>query len=152
MGEERISYITRGAMLKCKYGTHSRRLNLPEDHGFVIDNGSEEYKHPFIIESDCVPEKNIRYFGICNCDTPPDSEKVYLVGQNNEGRLSGKKCMPKIKNEKWNQTKDDVYINGSKVFTEDSYLICEHGFCKITIETNGWEYTGEQDEGTIEKG
>lgn len=38
MSEEKISYITRGALLKCEFGTHTRRLNLPEDHGFMIDS------------------------------------------------------------------------------------------------------------------
>ena len=132
-------YITRGAVLKCPYGSHTRRLNLLEDHGFRFENSDGDDVHPFISEVDC-GEENIRYFGICNCSTPPDTETVYLVGQNGEGRITGKCCRPEIKQGKWQQTKEDATLADHNIVMQSSYLICNCGQCKIQIETDGWEY------------
>ena len=135
-------YITRGAVLKCPYGSHTRRLNLLEDHGFRFENSDGDDVHPFISEFDC-REENIRYFGICNCSTPPDTETVYLVDQNGEGRITGKCCRLEIKQGKWQQTKEDATLADHNIVMQSSYLICNCGQCKIQIETDGWEYMDE---------
>ena len=61
-------YLTRGARLKCSEGTHTRRLNIPKDHGLRIIAADQYDGHPYVTCQDCEvgDDKNICYFGICN--------------------------------------------------------------------------------------
>lgn len=124
-------YLVRGALLACDKGSHPRRLNMPKSHGMYVDG------HPVAIENDCGKD-NIRYFGVCYSDTPPqDAETVRLEGYVMEGSgdtaepVQGPKCCPDIL-EKW------CSAYGQSV-TSDSYLVCNCGGV-ISPITSGQEY------------
>lgn len=69
MGEEK-EYLVRGALLSCDFGSHPRRLNLLKSHGIYIKD------HPMIMDSDCIVDENITYFGVCSS---PCSCRKYLA-------------------------------------------------------------------------
>ena len=60
-------YLVMGARLYCSCGSHSRRLNLPVDHGVYIRG------LPMIHEEDCLvgDGKNITTFGVCCSEGHP---------------------------------------------------------------------------------
>lgn len=76
-------YLTRGAKLFCTKGSHSRRLNVPKDHGARIITRDEYDGHPFVTKYDCEvgEDKNISYYGVCQCltDNPSLMEQVDLA-------------------------------------------------------------------------
>lgn len=119
-------YLVRGAMLACQYGSHPRRLNLPQCHGVYM------MEKPVVREDDCVVEKNIKFFGICQCGTPPEgAENVKLVayGKDEESKenVEGPKCAPDIVG-KWRAVKESTEISGKeKAVTMNSYLVCRCG-------------------------
>lgn len=103
----KLEYLVRGALLRCRHGSHARRLNLLKCHGIYITT------HPAIHEANCVaglgPEKdNITFFGVCKAPTPPASESVTYkkdsprdergcpCGDAPFGVESGHKCQPEI--------------------------------------------------------
>ena len=109
-------YIVRGAKMRCSYGSHARRINLPVSHGSYA---SEKGKMNM---DDCVSDDNISYFGICS-GSCPDSE-IYLVGENGE-TVSGKKCCY-MNYDSWQNCKEDSLVEGKPALTTDSYLVCAY--------------------------
>lgn len=61
-------YLVRGARLQCTKGTHTRRLNIPRDHGMRMISADAYDGHPYVTSKDCEvgEDKNIDYFGICS--------------------------------------------------------------------------------------
>lgn len=103
----KLEYLVRGALLRCRHGTHTRRLNLPKCHGVYITT------HPVIHEANQVsgrgPEwDNIPFFGVCKAPVPPVVEEVAYTkdrprdengcpcGEAPEGIEKGWKCQPEI--------------------------------------------------------
>lgn len=124
-------YLVRGALLKCRKGSHPRRLNLPEAHGVFVD------EHPQVFDEDCT-NKHISCFGVCNSGTPPKGAKIVrFAGYAPEGSggaaedVQGKECTPDIIGQ-WKSPYGEAV-------TMDSYLICA---CGGIIEplTSGQEY------------
>jgi hypothetical protein len=131
MADTDTQYLVRGAMLICDKGSHPRRLNLPESHGsYVCSN-------PWMIESDC-GEENVKFFGVCSSETPPEGAKVQRFEgyqpKGSEGTVDpveGPRCTPDIL-DKWKNCHGEV-------LTMDSYLVCNCGGL-ITPVTSGQEY------------
>jgi len=151
------AYLVRGARLRCTYGTHSRKLNLPLCHGVYI-TGS-----PMIHEKDCIPgdDKNIASFGVCQSPAAssrsPKPPRVLLqlpeyddygnpIADSNAGNIRGLACMPMIAGEKWLDTWNETRITdngthdpadkhkdnqdpdkGYPAVTTDSFLVCTCG-------------------------
>lgn len=152
---DKVVYITRGALLECSLGSHPRRLNMPRDNGLsIITEDGEE--HPMVEESDCKigPNENIDYFGVCS-KAPEGAPNIVLKPYVPEGEepqkdaepIEGGKCIPCIEFEKWMDTKSDVYIEDGvyrNAVTTKSMLLCSCGGC-ITPKTSGIEYKGEKD-------
>lgn len=103
----KLEYLVRGALLRCRYGSHARRLNLPKCHGVYITT------HPVIHEANCVaglgPQlDNIPFFGVCKAPIPPVVEEVAYTkdrprdqygcpcGEPPAGIEKGWKCQPEI--------------------------------------------------------
>ncbi|MCL1924197.1 MAG: DUF4280 domain-containing protein [Defluviitaleaceae bacterium] len=126
-------YLVRGARLRCTYGTHTRKLNLPICHGVYITKGGElatnhaEGRHPMIHEKDCKPGEgsegfNISSFGVCQAPNPPAGARTVRLelqdeyGEGTGQNVRGPACMPQIASF-WMNThkKTRIYDNdGSK--------------------------------------
>ena len=149
-GLEQYEYVVRGANLKCSFGSHCRKLNLPKCHAVYTT------KSPMVHELDCVPgpDYNISYFGVCSCPGNPNKEIVQLQaetydeqgnkvkGAESTGNVKGIKCTPIILGT-WMSTYDKTRIvdNGDKdpsdkesenpqghpAVTTNSYLLCKFG-------------------------
>ncbi len=142
---EKLSYLVKGAPLRCIYGSHMRHLDMLESHGVYQD------KKP-VIHSHDMEKSNILPFGICSspCSTltergsflkgaPVDAEGNYLDEPDNQ-ILTGLVCDPEIV-DFWNNVNEDVMIADDateKTKSKDecdcypavtikSYLICKHG-------------------------
>lgn len=142
-------YVVRGAVLRCKYGTHTRRLDLNSDNGMRTLRG--EYPHPYVNEAQCVvgEEENIKFFGICN--NCKEGEEICVIAKNDKGeeeKIVGIRCEPDLLGDTWMDTKEDWFIQSEKLVSGASYLMCKHGGC-IIVETSGEEYCGELDDGEI---
>lgn len=149
-------YLTRGAMLYCKCGTHPRRLNMPQDHGFKIElEDKYELGHPFVSASDCKvgDDENISYFGICQAEASKGEETIHLIAYTPEGKepskevQTGPKCKPDIDG-KWKNTKKNTKIDDGTIeeaVTSLSYLYCKKKGVIVPI-SSGLEYTGDKDE------
>lgn len=143
MADENQEYLVRGAMLYCTKGSHPRKLNLPQCHGFYV-NG-----HPVIRDTDCVPVENISYFGVCQANTPPDGAEEILLdvyvpeGEESTGEeIQGLRCCPNI-NGKWRNLHMPTKIKGEEhAVTTNSYLACSCGGL-ISPLTSGQEYEDE---------
>lgn len=103
-------YLVRGALLRCRYGTHARQLNLKKCHGIYV------HGHPCIHARNCLvgEEENITWYGICKAPSPPPTEVVHLTkdvprnpqtgdrtGDAPGGHESGHKCQPEIVGAVW---------------------------------------------------
>lgn len=103
----KMEYLVRGALLRCRYGSHTRRLNLLKCHGVYITT------HPVIHEANSLagggPEvDNIPFFGVCKAPVPPVVEEVAYTkdrprdengcpcGEVPVGIEKGWKCQPEI--------------------------------------------------------
>lgn len=137
---EKVKYLVRGATLKCDQGTNNRKLNLPESHGIFINDS------PAIHKKDCKVEQNVTYFGICQCESPPEGEEDICIavtieekGKEETVDVVGPGCVPDIVGQ-WRNTKEDAWIGEDKIeaVTMDSYLVCAHGGI-IVPATSGQE-------------
>lgn len=149
-------YICRGAELRCTCGSHMRRLDMNEDDGYrqLVNDG---YIHPFVGYKQCVAgeENNIKNFGICTGSIK--SDEITLIkdssrkGGGKDNRINGKRCVPKLLGDVWFDTKNNTYLSGAgEQVTQKSFLACKYGGF-IEIDTFGYEYSGENDEGEITK-
>lgn len=160
-------YVTRGALMQCSNGTHCRRLNLTQGHGFEMsiegrtdDSGtamSEAGKrHPFVLDTDIVValpgmgadvQQNISWFGVCR-EATYQGENVVLKPDTSLGEpkshdnVTGTKCIPLI-TQSWEQVKDRVVIKGASgeeghLLTTDSFLVCDQcGGCITFVDVDG---------------
>jgi hypothetical protein len=153
-------YLVRGAKLRCRLGTHTRKLNLPVCHGvYTVASG---HNHPMVHSEDAVSEKNIMYFGHCcgaigqSGDAEQIDLKTVAFDPNTlEDKQTGDvkrdfKCKPDIIGGCWAMTHSDTKIvrNGSALakgsaadsVTGASYLVCRYGGLIEPI-TSGQENT-----------
>jgi hypothetical protein len=152
----KVPYLVRGATLRCRCGTHTRRLNLPLCHG-VYAGG-----HPLVHKGDCLPGTNISTLGICQSATPPPATRGQTVtlplatADGSARQVTGQPCLPSIVG-KWMNCHPSVLIatNDSlaagedplkrayvEALTTDSFLVCG---CDSLIEPvdSGQEWPAE---------
>ncbi|GFN32146.1 DUF4280 domain-containing protein [Paenibacillus xylaniclasticus] len=110
------SYVVRGAKMRCQYGTHARRINLPASHGAYV-NGK-----PKMNEEDCRLTVNIPHFGICNCPNNPNTSTVYLIAEDGQ-QISGRPCEPKLPS-RWSNCKEEARVGGRAALMSDSIIYC----------------------------
>ena len=106
----KCEYLVRGALLRCRHGTHARQLNLKKCHGVYIKG------HPYIHALNCFvgEEENITWYGVCKAPCPPPTETIHLTkdvprspttgaptGTAPGGFVSGHKCSPEIVGAIW---------------------------------------------------
>lgn len=159
---EKEVYLTRGAILKCSCGTHTRRLDIKEDYGYRIYDAETDYPQPFMCSKDklCAAmyqddsEVNLRFYGVCQGDNPPEGETVILKSdkrikreeeKDNTENIKGPKCCPIVSLE-WLDAKGDKYLGESGAYgiTTHSYAVCTRGGF-IEPYSSGQEYCGEED-------
>ena len=152
-------YLVRGALLRCDYGSHPRKLNLPVCHAVYSEDA------PVVHDKDCEvgDEKNISTFGIC--DSPKlaseiesgknifqkwfKSDKILLVSEDGKSNIKGYPCTPVIVGGKWLNSHPHTLIAknclGAKfispenrtyypALTTDSFLVCK--FCGLIEPEN----------------
>lgn len=91
-------YVTRGALLKCQYGSHCRRLNLAMSHGVYAS------KNAVVHEDNCNPinGENISWFGVCQSPFNKTKGASILLevdktlDPNATGNIRGTPCIPRI--------------------------------------------------------
>jgi hypothetical protein len=107
-------YLVRGAYLRCTYGSHLRRLNLPKGHGYFIG------KDPLMNAMDCVPGEgfgNIPPFGVCQAPAGPKGVGSVLLKAEKNNPITGEP----YKDAKGNIIKMDDTVKGppcTAVFVE----------------------------------
>lgn len=150
-----LEYVVRGALLKCEYGSHCRKLNLPKCHGVKIMG------HPVMNDGDILAglgddsDKNIiniPSFGICDSpnkgkigegtidlkkDKPRDPKTGEIIGEAQDGIITGKRCKPEFI-DNWQQSYSKTKIGNSENYaiTTNSFLVCKYGGT-ITILNSG---------------
>ena len=133
-----LPYLVRGAYLRCKWGSHTRRLNLPRSHGYYIGD------HPLMNAFDNVPGEgfgNIPPFGVCQSPTAPKSSATILLKSetsdpvtgmpypgNIETNIKGPPCIPAIIGP-WQNTHQYTLIGTAdetprEALTMGSFLVC----------------------------
>jgi len=130
-------YIVHGAKMCCTCGSNSTRINLPTCHGVYTRDKA------FMNEGDCVFEKNISMFGICQVG---EGETVGFVSDLNvegfcqEGEpVFGPACKPTLASN-WEGTHSVTKIDGKPALTLESHLPCHTGAGgDIWFMTNGQE-------------
>ncbi|WP_425448047.1 DUF4280 domain-containing protein [Dethiothermospora halolimnae] len=125
---EKESYIVRGGTMKCKFGSHERKINLPKSHGSYI-NGK-----PMMRKTDSMFKKNIPYFGVCSVPIN-DGSPVITLATDNGAPVTGKRCIPVLLGP-WLKTKNDTKVKGIPALTTNSYLLCGKGG-KISFCSDG---------------
>lgn len=150
-----ISYVTRGARMHCDCGSHTRRLNIINDHGWIINHYGDDYNHPIANEDDYKENVNIKSFGICGSSKMKSNNTITLYaegeGESDDAKtVTGSPCTP-LFDTKWQDTKEDSEVNsetdgkvGSKMLTTNSCLVCRYGGI-IQFISSGLEYEGELD-------
>ncbi|OAB45501.1 DUF4280 domain-containing protein [Paenibacillus glacialis] len=109
------AYVVRGATMYCHFGTHRRRINLPESHGTYVN------EKPMMNVDDCKPD-NIPYFGICISPNNTSSEVIYLIAEDGT-TISGKPCLP-VPFGNWRNGKEGTLVEGKAALTTQSTLVC----------------------------
>ena len=150
-------YVVRGAVMRCRCGTHQRKLNLPLSHGAYYD------EHPLIHALDCRSgdDQNIPTLGICKTGTigkyVPNLADITLQKEvldeyglatgKTKGALKGPPCIPKIIGA-WMSThpETEIVANDSSIDVRyeavvlHSFLTCKYGGM-IEFRTSGQENT-----------
>lgn len=130
---QNAAYVVRGALLRCRYGSHCRRLNLPRCHGVYT------LKKPMLFKADHIAGKNIPSFGVCSSPVNKTGGSVRYVkdvprnpdgsptGGAAEGTVTGTPCTPIIVNV-WDDTHDDTRIGAENepALTTRSFLVCKY--------------------------
>jgi len=91
-------YVPEGWWISCDKGTCPSQLRVTHD------NNTNAFSVPLGTEADIIPFFNIKPIGICT--------------------ITKGMCIPAIFKLKWENTKNDVKVNGNKVLKEDSYAQC----------------------------
>ena len=131
-------YLVRGAYLRCQYGSHIRRLNLPESHGFYIKD------YPLMNAMDNKPGEgsgNIPPFGVCMAPAGPKgvgtvllkSEKVNPINKKPypgkiDDNVKGPPCTATIVGP-WQNAHQETLIGEanrtpSEAITTGAFLVC----------------------------
>ena len=148
------AYVVRGALLKCRYGSHCRRMNLPKCHGVYT------LKKPLVFKKDCKggtegAEYSITTFGVCSSPSNRTGGSVCLkkeaprgpdgsfTGKEASGTVTGTPCVPQIIGE-WEGTHMDAHIGpeGEEALITSSFLVCQYGGL-IEIIRSGQEDSDE---------
>ena len=134
--------LVRGAMLKCMYGSHTRMLNLPMDHGVYIRGIPQAHAKDAVPGGPGDTDYNIGWFGMCSSPTPPPGGEqtqltnytpVNLAGQYLmkpvDGTCSGPMCKPSFDTPFWQQTDPYSSLTQEKIeiATTKSYIMCKYG-------------------------
>lgn len=125
-------YLVRGALLACSCGSHPRRLNMEMDHGVYVIN------KPVTTEQDIQVEENIRSFGVCRSENPPEGAETVCYEAYNPGdpKAYGPCCCPEINEEGWKKVSEKTIIDGEgHCLTTNSYCVCVHGGIIECIES-----------------
>jgi hypothetical protein len=122
-------YIVHGARIKCDFGSHVQRINLPVSHGAYV-NGQAA-----LCATDNKSGENIPCFGVCGSKHNRSAEPLTLLAQGfSHKTVTGKPCVPVVG--EWQNTKEGVLIWGEEALTTASYLICNKGG-RISFEDSG---------------
>ncbi len=132
-------YVVRGALLRCQFGSHCRRLNLRRCHGVYILN------KPLVSKQDCKggaegADINVTSFGICSCSGKSAEQIVHLkkeaprysngsfTGETTDEIISGPPCIPDIL-DTWDNTHAETHIGeeNEEALTTRSFLVCSYG-------------------------
>ncbi|MOA05266.1 hypothetical protein D3C78_1248580 [compost metagenome] len=97
--EPELSYVVRGAMLRCACGSHPNILNLPMCHGMYLKG------QPLMNVTDSKVNENIFTFGVCESRSKP--------------------CEPEV-NMEWMNGKPDLLVDGKPALLNISYVNCVH--------------------------
>ncbi|MBY6930120.1 DUF4280 domain-containing protein [Clostridium botulinum] len=154
------TYILHTAVILCSKADHESYLVVTKGHGEFIQG------IPQLNVGDCVPNVNIRNFGICRSPKNPDvqeaaKEILDKVKKENEGGFINKvknfffkssgdvcdseeslaancagKCDPQIFVDEWPDGKEDVLIDGKPALLGKCKLSCGYDG-EITIFTSG---------------
>jgi hypothetical protein len=84
--EGQAPYLVRGAYLRCHYGSHMRKLELHNGHGFFIG------KDPMANAMDCIPGEwpaNIPPFGVCLAPKGPEGVASVLLKAEKSNPVTG---------------------------------------------------------------
>ncbi|MDR0469897.1 MAG: DUF4280 domain-containing protein [Peptococcaceae bacterium] len=85
-GGGQYPYLVRGAYLHCQHGSHMRRLNLPQSHGYYIG------EDPLMNAMDNVPGEgfgNIPPFGVCQAPAGPKGVGTVLLKAEKNNPITG---------------------------------------------------------------
>ncbi|WP_058485599.1 DUF4280 domain-containing protein [Defluviitalea phaphyphila] len=142
---EKMSYVVHGAMVQCEFGSRPGRLIVPKSHGVYLRKKAQ------IIKTDSKPLVNVQSMGICSAgaQNPVEYEEEKKGKKSIFSLFFGKKkkkkkvsledlacqCIPQIAMD-WQNTKEDVLIDGEEAITNKSFLVCMKGGV-ITICDDG---------------
>lgn len=165
--EEMLSneFLVRGALLRCRFGSHQRKLNILKDHGVYVGD------KPLAHKLDRVEFENVMSFGVCSSGSKYLKSKSVLLekeiidekGNVKKENVRGVACIPCILGT-WLDTKKKVRLvdNGEKdpldkekdgndaskgyeILTMNSFLVCRHGGLIEPIDS-GQDLIYEQEE------
>ncbi|MCI8409044.1 MAG: DUF4280 domain-containing protein [Lachnospiraceae bacterium] len=139
-------YLTRGVRLKCSEGTHTRRLNIPKDHGMRIVAADQYDGHPYVTCQDCEvgDDKNICYFGICKLLTNNES----LINATTASLADLSKVKSAIETTKTPDNPDSAEPSSESSVTQDTNTDSNNVDEKKKInlhaaqDTEPWEHSG----------
>lgn len=143
-------YLRRLIKVECSKGTMANYLNVEEDHGVVWfstdENGESGEENPLMNANDHEGNVNLMCFGRCKAE----SNKVFGEGAKRAFHVGslfdamsrkGYKCTPYC-SRVWEQTRDDVLLDGAPAITADSCVTCYYGGT-ITMQKVEESTTGE---------
>lgn len=133
-------YLRRLIKVECDCGTMANYLNVKEDHGVVWfstdENGEPGEENPLMNANDHEGDVNLMCFGKCKSE----SNKVFGEGAKRNfhigslmdalgstlGFSEGYKCTPYC-SRAWEETENNVWLDGAPAITADSYVTCYYG-------------------------
>ena len=156
-------YVVRGAVMRCRCGTHQRKLNLPLSHGVYYGD------HPVVHSLDCRSgdDQNVPTMGICKTGTigkyvknqadiilqKEVLDEYGLATGKTKGAIKGPPCIPKIVGA-WMSTHPQTEIVANNCSDDvryeavvlHSFIACKYGGL-IELRTSGQENTDTTPDG-----
>lgn len=141
------SYVLRGSVINCQYGTQPVLLDVYEDYGVVWGR----FRRPVMTCFDCMPN-NIYHFGSCLCPESNYSGRLPMtVASLSDGKTAIKAkenifphiCVPLINvDQGWRQIDGDVLIDAGQkgyapMLLDDAVLVCQYGGIIRVLEVEG---------------
>lgn len=158
------SYVLRGSVIRCQYGTRSVFLDLPEDYGIV----QGRFRFPVMTCHDCMPD-NIYDFGSCLCPESNYSGRLPMTAASRpDGKTAIKAkenifphiCVPLINvDQGWKQIDGDVLIDAGQkgyapMLLDDAVLVCQYGgiirILEVPADENGQTEEEKKDKKLVE--